>query len=105
MPKINSVVTLTEALKFIRSGTLEKYSDTKNCFEECQLKLHHDYLTYYKLRSKCNYSVKVEKKVSFMPLENASVEMINEKKRIFTVKDKFKSIMFRTTSKEDMIGW
>lgn len=40
-----------------------------------------------------------------MPLENASVEMIDEKKRIFTVKDKFKSIMFRTTSKEDMIGW
>ena len=67
-------------------------------FEECQLKLHHDYLTYYKLRSK-------EKKVSFMPLENASVEMVNEKKKIFTVKDKFKSIMFRTTSKEDMIGW
>lgn len=48
---------------------------------------------------------KVEKKVSFMPLENASVEMVNEKKKIFTVKDKFKSIMFRTTSKEDMIGW
>ena len=48
---------------------------------------------------------KLEKKVSFMPLENASVEMVNEKKKIFTVKDKFKSIMFRTTSKEDMIGW
>jgi|688.fasta_scaffold126076_1 hypothetical protein len=31
--------------------------------------------------------------------------MINEKKKYFTVKDKFKSIMFKTTSKEDMIGW
>ena len=41
----------------------------------------------------------LEKKVSFMPLENASVEMIDEKKKIFTVKDKFKSIMFKTTSK------
>ncbi len=48
---------------------------------------------------------KVEKKVSFMPLENATVEMVNEKKHIFTVKDKFKSINFKTTSKEDMIGW
>ena len=40
-----------------------------------------------------------------MPLENASVEMINEKKHIFTVKDKFKNLMFKTNSKEDMIGW
>lgn len=47
----------------------------------------------------------LEKKVSFMPLENATVEMIDEKKHVFTVKDKFKSIMFKTTSREDMFGW
>ena len=41
-----------------------------------------------------------------MPLENASVEMHNnEKKNIFSVKDKFKSLIFKTSSKEDMIGW
>lgn len=40
-----------------------------------------------------------------MPLENATVEMIDEKKHVFTVKDKFKSIMFKTTSREDMFGW
>lgn len=40
-----------------------------------------------------------------MPLENASVDIVDEKKKIFTVKDKFKSIMFRTNSKEDMVGW
>lgn len=40
-----------------------------------------------------------------MPLENASVEIVNEKKQIFTVRDKFKTITFRCASKEDMIGW
>lgn len=40
-----------------------------------------------------------------MPLENASVEITNEKKHMFTVRDKFKNLLFKTTSKEDMIGW
>lgn len=46
-----------------------------------------------------------EKKVSFLPLENASVEIIQDKKHIFTVRDKFKTITFKSGSKEDMIGW
>ena len=53
VPRINSMALLTDGLKFIRSGTLQKFSDTRQSFEECQLKLHHDYLTYFKLRSKC----------------------------------------------------
>ena len=40
-----------------------------------------------------------------MPLENSVVEVVNEKKNMFSVKDKFNSTVFRTTSKEDMFGW
>jgi hypothetical protein len=47
---------LTDNIKFIRSGTLYKYSDSKKSFEECQLRLHHDYLTFYKLKEKGNTS-------------------------------------------------
>jgi hypothetical protein len=46
-----------------------------------------------------------ERKVSFVPLENSVVEVVNEKKNMFSVKDKFNSTVFRTTSKEDMFGW
>lgn len=53
VPKISTSLPLTDNLKFIRNGTLQKYSDSKNSFEECQLKLHHDYLTFYKLKEKC----------------------------------------------------
>ena len=52
VPRISSMMSLNESLKYIRSGTLQKFSDSKQVFEECQLKLHHDYLTYYKLRSR-----------------------------------------------------
>ena len=58
-----------------------------------------------KSKLKVMFSIKIEKRVSFMPLENASVEITNEKKHMFTVKDKFKNLLFKTTSKEDMIGW
>ena len=47
----------------------------------------------------------VEKKVSFMPLENSLVEIVNEKKNMFTVRDKFNNIIFKTSSKEDMFSW
>jgi hypothetical protein len=40
-----------------------------------------------------------------MPLENSTVEIADDKKNIFIVKDKFKSINFKTTSREDMYGW
>jgi hypothetical protein len=30
---------------------------------------------------------------------------MSESKNAFIVKDKFKNIIFQTTSKEDMIGW
>jgi len=30
---------------------------------------------------------------------------MSESKYAFVVKDKFKNIVFKTTSKEDMIGW
>lgn len=50
VPKISSNIPLTENMKFIRSGVLAKYNDLKNTFEECQLKLHHDYLTFYKFK-------------------------------------------------------
>ena len=50
----------------------------------------------------CGYA---EKKVSFMPLENSLVEIVNEKKNMFTVKDKFNNIVFKTSSKEDMFSW
>ena len=41
---------LADNMKFIRSGVLSKHNDNKNTFEECQLKLHHDYLTFYKFK-------------------------------------------------------
>lgn len=47
----------------------------------------------------------IEKKVSFMPLENLVIEVVDEKKNVFTLKDKFKNIIFKTSSKEDMFGW
>lgn len=50
IPRIASQVPGAENLKFMRSGTLSRYNDVKNSFEECQLKLHHDYLTFYKFR-------------------------------------------------------
>lgn len=40
-----------------------------------------------------------------MPLENSLVEIVNEKKNMFTVKDKFNNIIFKTSSKEDMFSW
>lgn len=40
-----------------------------------------------------------------MPLENSGVEIVNEKKNTFTVRDKFNSIIFKTSSKEDMYSW
>lgn len=40
-----------------------------------------------------------------MPLENSLVEIVNEKKNMFTVKDKFNNIVFKTSSKEDMFSW
>lgn len=98
IPRISSQLPLVDNTKFIRSGTLSKYNDGKNAFEECQLKLHHDYLTFYKFKE-------TEKKVSFMPLENSLVEIVNEKKNMFTVKDKFNNIIFKTSSKEDMYSW
>ena len=67
VPKINSMLALTEGLKFIRSGTLQKFSDSRQVFEECQLKLHHDYLTYYKLRSKGNQSATQKRKFPSCP--------------------------------------
>lgn len=57
IPKINSYLPLTENMKFIRSGTLNKYDDVKNVFEECHLKLHHDYLTFYKFKEIGTYNV------------------------------------------------
>lgn len=41
---------MVENMKFIRSGVLNKFNEFKNSFEECQLKLHHDYLTFYKFK-------------------------------------------------------
>lgn len=68
--------------------------------------MHHDYLTYHKVKAKGNSSsIKLEKKVSFIPLENSTVETMGDNKYVFIVKDKFKDIVFKTTSKEDMIGW
>lgn len=40
-----------------------------------------------------------------MPLENSIVEIMNEKKCIFSVRDKFNCTVFRTNSKEDMYSW
>lgn len=34
-----------------------------------------------------------------MPLENSIVEMTNEKKCMFSVRDKFNSTLFKTSSK------
>ena len=85
-------------MKFTRSGTLSKYNDQKNVFEECQLKLHHDYLTFYKFKE-------TVKELSFVPLENSVVEIVNEKKHMFAVKDKFNQIIFKTSSREDMFSW
>lgn len=62
------------------------------------MKLHHDYLTFYKFKE-------TEKKVSFMPLENSLVEVVNEKKCMFSVRDKFSNNIFKTSSKEDMFSW
>lgn len=51
------------------------------------------------MKSKGNgYNIS-EKKVSFMPLQNSIVETMSENKYVFIVKDKFKSIVFKTTSK------
>lgn len=50
IPKITSNMPLVENMRFIRSGVLAKYNDLKNAFEDCQLKLHHDYLTFYKFK-------------------------------------------------------
>ena len=98
IPRIPSNAPITDNLKFIRSGTLNRYNDNKNNFEECQLKLHHDYLTFYKFKE-------TQKKVSFMPLENSLVEVVNEKKCMFSVRDKFSNNIFKTSSKEDMFSW
>jgi len=38
-------------------------------------------------------------------LENSTIETMGDNKYVFIVKDKFKDIVFKTTSKEDMIGW
>lgn len=38
-----------EGAKIIRSGILYKYSHRLDTFEECQFKLHHDYLMYSKV--------------------------------------------------------
>ena len=73
IPRMSTALTVNDGLKFIRHGTLQKYEDSKNAFEDCQLKLHHDYLTYYKNKSKGIKHLNLEKKVSFLPLENAIV--------------------------------
>jgi hypothetical protein len=43
---------LNEGAKIIRSGILYKYSQRVNSFEECQFKLHQDYLMYTKINKK-----------------------------------------------------
>ena len=62
IPKINSNIPFIENMKFIRSGTLNKYNDAKNSFEECQLKLHHDYLTFYKFKETGKLTLNQKKK-------------------------------------------
>lgn len=52
-----------------------------------------------KSKLKVNFFHKKEKKVSFIPLENSNVETMGDNKYIFIVKDKFKDIVFKTTSK------
>jgi hypothetical protein len=47
----------------------------------------------------------VEKKISFIPLENASVDIVNEKDCTFKIRDKYKGITFKSASKEDMFLW
>ena len=57
-------------MKFIRSGQAHKYNDIKNSFEECQLKLHHDYLTFYKFKETCTDIVMYRKKsIVYAPLK------------------------------------
>jgi hypothetical protein len=47
----------------------------------------------------------VEKKISFIPLENASVDISNEKELSFRIRDKYRGIIFKSLSKEDMFLW
>jgi hypothetical protein len=50
MPVLSNVEN--EGAKIIRSGILYKYSHRLNTFEECQFKLHQDYLMYSKISKK-----------------------------------------------------
>lgn len=55
--RLSSTVPFTDNLKCIRSGTLMIYSEELNHFEECQLKLYQDYLTYMKNKVKCIFFI------------------------------------------------
>lgn len=44
-------------------------------------------------------------KLSLVPLENCSVQLIDQSKCIFAIQDKFKTVKLKSLSKEDMNGW
>lgn len=44
-------------------------------------------------------------KLSLVPLENSSVQLVDQSKCIFAIQDKFKTIKLKSLSKEDMNGW
>lgn len=55
MPAMNTVES--DGSKIIRSGILYKFSERLKSYEECQIKLHQDYLMYTKINRRDKLSL------------------------------------------------